>query len=474
MSNFSSINTALTGLRAAQVGLETSTHNISNANTKGYTRQRVEQASRLPYQSAIGLIGTGVEISAISRSRDSFLDARARASTSEFSYYDGLASLLQRTESISGEPENGVTSTLNEVWASFEDLALDPSDAASRRQVIASLDSMASRVRTVSAQWDILAADTSTRLSITVDEVNDALTRLDQINRVLPASGGSTARPNDMLNERDMLLDKLAGLANVNIAFNSDNTVTISLPSGTGPVTLVGPAQAPELLVANPGGNVTTASTGTVVTVGGEIGGMQRFIQQDLPALRRDLGTFVETFTNTLNAQHAAGYRTSDDGTTSVAGGPLMTYDPAVGLASFKVAITRPDEIATAGAPGAAGAPPAIHDGQNAGALAGLRTKAVTTTSGGVTTTSTLDDRLRGVVVTLGRSVAAATRSADSAEGLMTSSEMARQSIHGVSIDEEMVGVVTYQRALEAASRVMSAIDEMLDVLINRTGVVGR
>ena len=474
MSNFSSINTALTGLRAAQVGMETSTHNISNANTKGYTRQRVEQASRSPYQSAIGLIGTGVEISGITRSRDAFLDARARASTAEFRFYDGLASLLQRSESISGEPENGITSQANEVWAAFEDLALDPSDAASRRQVIASLESMTSRVRTVSEQWDILQSDTATRLSVGVDEANDSLVRLDQINKLLPASGGSTARPNDLLNERDMLLDKLSGLLNVTTTFNTDNTVTLTLPTATGPVTLVGGGQPPDQLSANASGTITSNATGAAVTVGGETGGLQRFMQQELPALRRDLAAFVETFTATINGQHSSGYRASDDGTTSVAGGPLLTFDPAGGLSTFKVAISRPDEIATAGAPGAAGGPPAPHDGQNATALAGLRTRPITTTSGGVTTTSTLDDRLRGIVVNLGRAVAAATRSADSAEGLMTSGEMARQSVHGVSIDEEMVNVVTYQRALEAASRVMSAIDEMLDVLINRTGVVGR
>src|SRR3712207_4436127 len=165
MSNFFSLNTALTGLRAAQVGLETSTHNISNANTKGYTRQRVEQASRTPYQSAIGLVGTGVDVSGITRSRDAFLDARARASTAQFGFYDGLASLLQRSEAISGEPENGVTTQANEVWAAFEDLALDPSDAASRRQVIAALDALTSRVRSISGQWDVLGADTTTRLS---------------------------------------------------------------------------------------------------------------------------------------------------------------------------------------------------------------------------------------------------------------------------------------------------------------------
>lgn len=478
MSNFFSLNTALTGIRAAQVGLDTTSHNIANVNTKGYTRQRVDQASRLPYTSAVGTLGAGVDIAGISRSRNLFLDQRTRAATAEFRSNDALASLLQRAESITGEPENGITAEVNEVWAAFEDLALEPSDLASRRQVIASLDSLTSRVRTIASGWDLLAADTGSRMSVAVDEVNSALTQLAQINRRIPAQGSTEGAPNDLLNERDLLLDKIAGLANVNITINDDQTVTVSLPSGSagsgGSVTLVAPASEPDQLKVSAAGVMTSVATGFGVRVGGELGGLQQFVRTDLPKLRAELDAFVTSFANTVNGQHAAGFRASDDGTTSQAGGPLLAVHPTRGAAGFTVAITRPEELATAAAAGAGGGPPAAHDGLNALQLAGLRTKSVTTSAGGTTVSATLDERLREMVVGLARNVSTVTGAADAAESLTTAAEMARQSEHGVSLDEEMVGLVAYQRALEASSRVMSALDQVLDVLINRTGVVGR
>ena len=105
-------------------------------STPGYTRQRVELAASIPFDSPDGPLGTGVDVTTIARLRDHFADARVRSTSAEFARLDVRAELLDRTEAITGEPDSGISSELNSLWDAFEDLAMNPTDAAVRRQVI--------------------------------------------------------------------------------------------------------------------------------------------------------------------------------------------------------------------------------------------------------------------------------------------------------------------------------------------------
>ena len=119
---FISLYTAFSGLQAAQAGMDTASHNVSNAGTVGFTRQRVDQASRLPGYRSFGPVGTGVDITDITRSRDVMLDARARTALGGESRFATLGDLLSRVEAAMAEPNNGVTSGLDALWASFEEV----------------------------------------------------------------------------------------------------------------------------------------------------------------------------------------------------------------------------------------------------------------------------------------------------------------------------------------------------------------
>ena len=170
--------------------------------------------------------------------------------------------------------------------------------------------------------------------------------------------------------------------------------------------------------------------------------------------------SFARDLADALNGQHAAGF--TPDGS---AGGALLTYIPGSEARSLAVAVSDPDEIAAAGS----GAPVGAYDGINAEALSALRNALVA--EGG---TVNLDDSIRSLVSYVGELTAAATAGVRSQTAMTAAAENARVQAHGVSIDEEMVNLITYQRAYDAAARVMTAVDESLDTLINRTGVVGR
>jgi flagellar hook-associated protein 1 FlgK len=448
--SFVTLHTGLSGLRAAQTAIDTTSHNIANVNTRGYTRQRVETQARLPYDSPVGQVGTGVEVDSIVRLRDTFLDTRVRTTAASFTRSDARAALLGRLEQVYAEPDNGISTELDELWAAFEDLSLDPDSQAVRVAALSQLEQVAARVRDVATGINELETGTETNRDAMIAEAQDLLQSVADINRQVTDTPRD--EPNlDLLDQRDVQLDRLAGLLGSDVTLETNGSVTVrvggqTLVSGTTPATLA--IAAGQLTVD--GNAVAIADTR------GELGGTLDVLANDIPTARVELDDVVTRLSQALNNQHGLGF--TDAG---VAGGPLVAYTPGT-LTSFQVALTAPADMALKGAAGTG-----VNDNRNAIALADLRT---TPRGDGLTHESAL----RRTVIGLGARVAAAERNALAAADIATSAEVARQSQHGVSLDEEMVGLVQYQRAMEASSRIMTAADEMLDTIINRMGVVGR
>ena len=202
--------TGYTGLNASQLGIDTASHNVANANTDGFTRQRVEQSARVPRDMVVGQLGTGVSVDDISRSRDAFLDARLRGALSSQASLQVSADLLGRAEGVLGEPDLGISRALDDLWATFEDLSLDPTDPGRRLGVLASLSATTSRFNAIAESFEALGADTSSRLSTRLDSINALLSEVAELNRTIPASAATGTTPNDLLDSRDLNLDAIA------------------------------------------------------------------------------------------------------------------------------------------------------------------------------------------------------------------------------------------------------------------------
>lgn len=452
MSLYVGLYTGLSAIRASQAGIDTASHNISNAATTGYTRQRVELAAAIPFSSPDGPLGTGVDVTAIARLRDDFADARVRSTSAEFARLDVGAALLARAEAVTGEPDSGISRELNALWDSFEDLAMDPADPAVRRQVLTQLDTLTSRIRSVAGAWDQLAADTTARRDGTVAALDGLLSEVAEVNRQV-ADRDPAEVSNDLLDRRDVALDRIAELTGATVTRQPDLTVEVHL----GGVALVSGTTTQPLTTS--GTDLLAGTTPVTTAVGGELRALHDFATVTMPARRAALDTFVDDLVVTLDAQHAAGF-TSSGG----AGGPLLTTGPdAAGTVTS--AVTDPADLAVAGSVDPVTGLPGPLDGTNAQALADLRAPV----AGG-----SLPGALHAMVVDLGAAVAGTRRAAAAAGDVAVGAEVARQSQHGVSLDEEMVDIVRYQRQLEAASRVMTAVDQALDTLVNRVGIVGR
>lgn len=449
--SFVTLHTGLSGLRAAQTGVDVTANNVANAGTAGYTRQRVELRARVPYDSPVGQIGTGVEVTDIVRLRDTFLDNRVRAAMAEATAHDARATMLGQLENVLAEPDSGLTSELDELWASLEDWTLDPTSTAARTVVLDRLSSLAARFNAVGAGVTQLRDDTRATRDAIIDTAGQALAEIAQINAEV---GNSSQVSNQLLDRRDMLADEVAALLGATSTVGSDGRMTVQV----GGTMLVQGDVAATLSVAGDDVLVdgTTVPAGSL---GGEVGGLQQVILADVPDVLAALDDVASQLADSINTQHAAGV--DADGTAGV---PLLAYTSGDAAATLAVTTTDPDALAAR-----ADVTTGAFDATNAVALADLRTSSTARTDG-----QRHQDALQGLVVDVGTRVAGAERAALTTGDIAVAAEANRTSAHGVSIDEEMVSLVQYQRALEANSRVMTAADEMLDTIVNRLGRVGR
>ncbi len=451
----SSLSTALSALRYNKVAMDVASGNVANAGTDGYTRRSViGQATGAPAAPAVWSrwegAGDGVQASRVDRVSDPLLNARARTEHGNASYLDTRAASLQRFEDTLGEPgDNGIAAALADFQAGWHDVANSPSDQAARTQLLGRANTLqatiAQQAKSVATEW----SDQRTRLSALVDQVNQTAVDLASLNKGLRAANLAGTDANTLLDQRDQLTMKLAELTGAKVTVNDDTTVDVKV----GGQQLVSGNDATAMKVsgaadlsgqsADP---VQVSLGGTTLSLGsGEIGADQQLLGKDLPGYLSGLDGFVSGLVTAVNAQHAKG--------VDLAGNPGGDFFAGTTASTLKVAVTDPNKIAAA-APGQG-----TLDSTNADAIGNLDMGAGT---------------YRSLVTGYGVTVASAQKLSANQDVLTAQVDSSRNSLSGVSVDEEMVHLMAAQRGYEGASRVLTTMDSMLDTLINRTGLVGR
>jgi flagellar hook-associated protein 1 FlgK len=467
MSTFSGLSTALSSLIAQRQALEVAGQNVANVNTAGYTRQRAEMGAVAGSTPAIFAktdgIGSGTKLVTVARLGDVFLDARLRTTTSSATALKAVAAGAAELEKTLNEPgDAGLASQLDDMWSAWNDLAATPDKDSARAVVLettsAVVDRLASLRTAVSDQW----GDSRDKLSALVGQVNAAAASVAQLNeqiRVVTASGGVA---NDLVDARGMLVDQLSGLVGAQVQTREDGQLDL-LVGGT---PLVSGTTARSLAVA--GGTSLDAVTagqplrvewthrsGDAATIdGGQVSGLLTLLG---PTAGGNGGLYAETATryDELATQVAGQVNTIYQ---SAGNGPLFELEAgrpaALGL---RLAVTDPADLEVA----------AAGEGELGSGIAAK--------------IAALDDAVDGpdaawsaVVVDLGVRTSSAGARATVAEAARSSAEAQRLAQTTVDTDQETVDMLAFQRAYEGAARVLTAIDEMLDTLINRTGVVGR
>ncbi|HWG98645.1 MAG TPA: flagellar hook-associated protein FlgK [Pilimelia sp.] len=458
---FSGINTALTALHAQRRGLDVAAQNIANANTQGYTRQRVDLRAvggpQVPalYSVSDG-VGVGVAVKDVVRLRDTLLETRGRAEHAQQAMFGAQAQAFVLVENAFGEPsDTGLQAQLVDFWNGWYDVANRPADMAARnlviRQAAAVVGTLGTTYHALDSQWMTVRGQVDAQ----VTAVNAAAAAVGQLNEAIVRAHAAQLPVNELLDQRDGHLMEIAKLTGASVNHRQDGSVDVLL----GGSSLVNGPHVRQLRGVGAGAMVNAqgadrvrlewADTGTTAVISsGSIAAALSIMGDALPTYANDINAIAAALITSVNTQHRLGYGMDD-----VNNRDFFSGDSATTIALVR---TDPRELGVGAAPGTV-------NGDNAAALAGLGRVA-----GGV------DSMYRELVVRLGVAAQTADRRAAIQDRTVLDIDALRSADAGVNMDEEMTNLVMFQRAYEAAARVLTTIDGMLDTLINRTGLVGR
>ena len=447
-STFIGLETALRGLVASQSALDTTGNNISNASTPGYSRQVAELQTTPAFQQVgSGQLGTGVSVVQYQRIRDNFIDIQYRAQTMRQGSYEAQQSGLSQVEQTLAEPSsNGLSELLSNYWSSWQDVANDPSNMATRQAVISSAQSLADGFNNLSSQLNTIASQTTTQETQTLTQVNTIGTQIAALNTSIQASelGGST--PNNLLDQRDTLIDQLSSLANTSVSPSAGAAGTLGAVDITfGGATLVTSNTATT--ITSPLPNVTSGQLAGMASVVSSITDPTTGYLAQLNALAAGLASAT-------NTQNKAGIDLNGN-----AGGNFfdVTSGNEAGTISVDAGILAAPGTIAASTNGDTG------DGSNALAISNLQ-------QASLVNGATIDTSYQQLVTKIGSDSQQAQTNLDNANSIVASLSNQRQSVSGVSLDEEMTNLVSYQRGYEACAKVMAAMDSMLNTLITSVG----
>lgn len=462
------LDTAVKALRAHQLAVDVAAHNIANAHSPGFSRQRVllrpiglDGTDHWTRDAFLGRPGFGVDASDVRRVRDLFLDFQLRQMAGSKEQYAALANALRTAEIVFDDPsDEGLSASLASFWNAWHDVVNNPESNAARTALVHSAETLAARIRRAWDDLDALRKDLNQQVALAAQEINAKAEEIAQLNLQIKQVELNGDSANDLRDRRDLLLDELAGLAQVSYAEQGDSTVVVYLGNHE---LVVGTESRRVTAVpdpSNPGmAKLVFAADGEDVAVStGKLRGLLDARDQALPDVMAKLDTFANGLRAEVNALHQSGFGL--DGSTGL---DFFIGTGARDLAVSPALVANPRRVAASGAAAAPG------DASIALQIANLQRTGVASLGG-----SSFDEYYASLVTVLGADTARAEGLAESSERLVSHLEALRQSVAGVNIDEEVTNLVASQRAYEAAARVITAIDEMLDVLVNRTGLVGR
>jgi len=463
-SLFASLGIAREALLAQQMGLEVTQNNISNVNTPGYTRQRAvfvpgDSVAQFEYQA-----GMGVRLDSIDSYRDRLLDYRVNQELQLQGEFGYASITLGQVEAILNENAGlGLESTLSAFFNSFESLANTPEDASLRQQVLAYGDRLGAEFRSIYEQIQSIQTLQDQTIADTAGEINFLSGAIAKLNAEVAAVHETNGNASTLRDQRQVLLDRLAGLVDLSYFETESGTLTVMTRQG---VLLAVADQSYELEVTTgAGGRLDVYANGVDITSGiesGKLGGLLRVRDVNIAGYLTTLDDMAAAIISRVNEQHALG--ADIDG---LAGGdffvPFVQTIPGSnqGAArSMSVLITDTARIAAAGP--AAG--PGNND--NAQSLAGIQHEMLMAGS-----SATLNQFYANLIFNIGMDAKASTENLDTQDHLLVQLQNQRDSRSAVSLDEEAVNIIRYQKAYEANARFIRLIDSLTEEIINLLGV---
>lgn len=459
------LNAGKTALEANQVGLEVTGNNIANAKTPGYSRQKVVLGNVPTFSRKGFFIGQGVRVSTVQREHDQFLENQLTAKTAEYGFQSAQSNPLAELERVFPIGDDNLSADISNFFDSIQKLSTNPSDQVLRNGMLQKGHDLSVKFNDTANELTRLQDNLSQSVVSKIDGINSNLTEVAELNsriRTIEATGQSANAQRD---KQESLIKNLAQTVGAEIVTSKSGMFSLHLPGG---LPLVQGTTAASLSYKATGSNLSLSLDigGDVKELhkdllGGEIKGLMTIREETIPGIMDKLDSLAFDVSTQVNTQHAEGRDLNGD-----KGGNFFSVPPNTNKAenredaeyagaarAMSVAITDGSKIA-------AGKTAAPGDNENALALADLNDKKIDN----VDTFSTKYGKIASTVGT------AKSRNEIAMNGAKTAMEQVqnlKESASGVSLDEEMINLIQFQRSFQSSAKFLSTVDEMMDTLLN-------
>jgi flagellar hook-associated protein 1 FlgK len=456
---FQSLDIARRALWASQLGMDITSHNISNVNTKGFSRQRIHTSAAAPFNLPEGQLGLGVRVDTIIRIRNVFLDQQYRDSNDKLGYASSKENIYRQVEIILQEPnENSIGSLMNDFFLEFSRLASDPENMAIRYTLRQKANALVESFQAKNNQLKTLRDSIKNETQSVLTQINEITKQLAVLNKQIVSAEAGKGKANDLRDKRDKLLDQLSEYLKLNVSEGKQGQIIASAEG----INLVTADKSYTLST-----QTTTNSGNTILSVindlgkenvfkYGKLGSLLEMANRHIPDLEAKLNTLVYKISEHVNNIHAAGQTLPTGNPPSVK--KNINFFVGTSAEEFNLSSEVLEDVSNIAA-SANGKP---GNGDAALSIANIRKSKIL--NGG---RDTFEDYYSGIIQGISFDMTNASNTRSTQELLINQVENQRQSVSGVSLDEEMTNLIKYQRSYEAAAKVIQAVDEMMETLIN-------
>jgi flagellar hook-associated protein 1 FlgK len=463
-SLFASLGIARDALAAQQLALDVAQNNIANVNTPGYARQRINLVPGDPVAQIEYQAGAGVRVDSIESYRMRFLDHRVNEELQRQGELSASSSMLQQVESLFNETSgSGLQSAIAAFFNSFSSLANAPEDVTLRQQALARAEDLGAQFRQKYEALQSVQTLQDRAIADTVADINSIAENIAQLNVEILAASGSQSNAGTLRDRRQLLVDQLAGLTEIAYYETESGSITIMSPQGISLV--VGDRSIPWQVGASASGTMLEVMAGGVDITSkiqsGKLGGLLKVRDKNISGYMNALDDMAAAIIARVNAQHVQG----EDMNGAPGGDFFVPFVPTVPGSSrgaaraMQLAITDPAQIA------AAGAGAGIGSNANARKLAGIKDELLLSGN-----QATIDQAYTNLIFSIGRDTKTVVDGLETQNHILTQLQNQRDSAVGVSLDEEAVNIMRFQKAYQANARLINVIDLLTEEMINLLG----
>lgn len=437
-------------LAAYQKALAVTSNNIANANNPNYARQRVVLSTEIPDVRTRVAFGSGVKLEDIVRVKSNITETQIRTYNQSYSFANKQSSILGQVESLLSEPsELGLSNLMSNFFNSWDELSVNPTSVPLRNNVVQTAQQMSTKLENLYSGMNRIKSDLKGESKDLVQKLNGLTEQIRVLNRQVyegNATGGSSV--NDLLDKRDQLVNELSQIANINVSYDEYNVANISI----GGVFAVDRIQSTQFTLTEDSGKlkITTEDGAASLTLnGGELFAIAKVYNKQIPDYQKDLDTIANSIYEQVNSLHSSAYSNTQPPSTNIKF--FDSYDHGVLKLNSSI-VDNVNLIAVS------------NDGTSGNNSIALQIAKIQDL--GIVDGVTISEKYSNFISGLGNEKRVQEQNSQSYELVLNQLEVQKSEYSGVSIDEEMISVLKFQRSYDASAKLIKVADEILQTLL--------